>query len=435
MKLRVLSLCLALMFLLVGARTTAAQSQPNWTATYFNNTLLSGQPVLTRSENALSHNWGAGSPDGRISADRFSAQWSRRVNLAAGTYRWHVQADDGVRIYVNGQLILNEWRFQSAEYTFDRALSGGDTNIVVEYFENTGHARIHVSYERIGDAGGGGGTPGGGDGFAERWRGEYFNNRNLAGSPQLIRAASVLDFDWGSGSPDPTINRDNFSARWTRTINVDAGRYRFTTRADDGVRLFVNGRLLIDKWFDQGATTYSADIDLAQGSVYLEVQYYEHLGSAELHVDMIRTTQAPPQQSVVVDNAASNFTIFGPGDRWATSPVGFNGGSLWATTRSHNVSDQNYAFWTPALAAGKYSVQVYIPTAHATTVNAQYFVQHRWGRTMIPVNQASHNGQWVTLGVFDFAGNGSENVALSTVTYESSTRQIAFDAVRWVVAP
>lgn len=439
MKVRLFCISLfALLSFFVGTRTTAAQSQPNWSASYYNNTLLSGQPTLTRSEANLAHNWGAGSPDRRINADRFSARWTRNVNLAAGTYRWQVSADDGIRVYVNGQLVLNEWQFQSADFTFDHAISGGNTNIVVEYFENTGHARANVSYQRIGgDSGGDSEGAGGGGGFAERWRGEYYNNRFLSGAPQLIRASNVLDFVWRTGSPDATINADNFSARWTRTIHVEGGRYRFTTRADDGVRIFVNGRLILDKWFDQNATTtHQADIDLPRGQVYLEVQYYEHGGTAELHVDMLRLTQSPPpQQSIIVDNTSGNFAIFGPANRWFTSPVGYNGGSLWTSAQSNNASEQNHAFWTPSLAAGRYRVEVYIPIAHATTVNAQYFIQHRWGRTMVPVNQATNNGRWVSLGTYDFAGNGNDNIALSNVTYETFPGQIAFDAMRWVVVP
>jgi len=49
------------------------------------------------------------------------------------------------------------------------------------------------------------------------WTGLYFNNPNLSGSPALVRQDSEINFDWGTGSPDPSIPTDNFSVRWSRS--------------------------------------------------------------------------------------------------------------------------------------------------------------------------------------------------------------------------
>ena len=51
---------------------------------------------------------------------------------------------------------------------------------------------------------------------------------------------------------------DNFSARWTKSLTVDeAGAYKFTVTGDDGVRLYIDGQKVLDKWIPQGATTYT----------------------------------------------------------------------------------------------------------------------------------------------------------------------------------
>jgi hypothetical protein len=76
----------------------------------------------------------------------------------------------------------------------------------------------------------------------DRWRGEYYNNTTLTGSPAMARddGPSFLNFDFGNGSPGWAcgLGVDFFSARWTRTINFAAGTYRFYVTGDDGVRLY-----------------------------------------------------------------------------------------------------------------------------------------------------------------------------------------------------
>lgn len=94
--------------------------------------------------------------------------------------------------------------------------------------------------------------------------------------------AGALNFDWGTGSPGAGcgVPADNFSARWTRSVSLAAGTYRFSATADDGVRLWVDGVLRIDRWIDQGPTTYTADVTLGAGSHNLQMDYYERGGGA-----------------------------------------------------------------------------------------------------------------------------------------------------------
>ncbi len=77
------------------------------------------------------------------------------------------------------------------------------------------------------------------------WQATYWNNMSLSGPPALQRQEPALNYDWGSGSPAPSVNADGFSVLWQRYIDITPGTYRFTVTADDGIRVWVDGVLLI----------------------------------------------------------------------------------------------------------------------------------------------------------------------------------------------
>ena len=118
------------------------------------------------------------------------------------------------------------------------------------------------------------------DGYACNWQGSYWNNADLSGNPALQRCDEAIDFDWHGLSPDPSINVDNFSARWVRTYNFAAGTYRFQATMDDGMRVFVDGHVIIDSWQEGNLRTIEADVKLNSGPHKMVVEYYEKGGNA-----------------------------------------------------------------------------------------------------------------------------------------------------------
>jgi PA14 domain/Fibronectin type III domain/Divergent InlB B-repeat domain len=121
--------------------------------------------------------------------------------------------------------------------------------------------------------------------------GEYYNNPSdgayplddpFTGSPVLTRIDGVVDFGWGGNSPASQVSSDNFSAKWTGQVRAPvSGSYTFTVTGDDGVRLFLNGQLVIDGWTDHYPTSYSYTTTLTAGSLHnIELHYYEHGGDA-----------------------------------------------------------------------------------------------------------------------------------------------------------
>ena len=244
---------------------------------YFNNMTLAGSPALTRCDaSPLNFNWGIGSPDPSIPADQFSARWTGQFTFSAGTYNFIAAADDGVRVWVDGDLIINQWKEQGeTTYTAMKTLTAGSHTVVMEYYENGGGAVARLRWEQ--------GCPG-------QFLGEYFANMNLTGSPALMRCdAYPLDFDWGGGSPDSSIPVDQFSARWTGAFTLPAGVYTFIATADDGVRVSVDGASLSllpvvpggpVAWSDHAATEYRATQTLTAGSHTVVMEYYENGGGA-----------------------------------------------------------------------------------------------------------------------------------------------------------
>ncbi len=102
---------------------------------------------------------------------------------------------------------------------------------------------------------------------------------------QLSRVDASVQFDWGTGSPNPTVGNDNFLARWTGTISVPAGSYQLGVQSDDGSRLYLNGTPVVDLWSDHamGAPVYSTATYSATQQ-QLRLDYYENAASAGVHL-------------------------------------------------------------------------------------------------------------------------------------------------------
>ena len=113
-------------------------------------------------------------------------------------------------------------------------------------------------------------------------QGEYFNNKNLEGTPALTRIDALVDFGWWTGSPAPEINTDNFSVKWTgKLVPEETGQYTLGTESDDGVRLYLDGELLINDWNDHPIKINMATIALNAGQEYdIQFEYYENAADA-----------------------------------------------------------------------------------------------------------------------------------------------------------
>ena len=107
-------------------------------------------------------------------------------------------------------------------------------------------------------------------------KGSYYNNKNFT-NRAFSRTDQIINFNWGTGSPDSRIASDTFSIRWAGKIQVDtAGTYTFYLSADDGFRLWIDGQLIINKLIDQPQTEWSGTIPLTVGKHNVRIDYYEN---------------------------------------------------------------------------------------------------------------------------------------------------------------
>jgi uncharacterized protein YraI len=272
-----------------------APSQPTtftgWQASYFANADLSGVPVLVQDVPDINFDWGYGSPSPSVPVDNFSARYARTLNLAPGNYLLTLRMDDGARVFIDSQLVMNDWRVGSVRELQQMVTLNGSHAFTVEYFEGTGTASLFFAI-----------TPQAAQPTPtpppppyqpsvptlsvpqDQWRAQYYNNTGLGGSPAAAmyvpRSAYQLDQNWGTGSPAQGVNADYFSAVFEGNFYFAAGDYMFYTQVDDGARLYIDNILVIDAWSDGPKERSNRFNSIGVGYHNIRVEYYEQTGNA-----------------------------------------------------------------------------------------------------------------------------------------------------------
>ena len=271
-----LALALVCAPLLVSVAATAAPARDDttWHADYFNSIDLSGTPALVREDTKIDFDWKLGSPGPQVRADNFSARWTRTVKLEwSGNYRFYIDTDDGMRVWVDNILLIDQWfDRQDAWTTADIYLADGMHNLKVEYYEHIGAALAKLVFQPEGD------------GTGAFWKSEYYTNPNLEDDPAVTTSDIAIDFNWGSGSPAEWIPAHWFSARYTRDVVFAAGVYQFVVTTEGGVRVYVDDALILDQWDQVGKITYTAKATLTAAVHRVKLEYTHTWRNASLHL-------------------------------------------------------------------------------------------------------------------------------------------------------
>jgi hypothetical protein len=302
-----LSAFVAMALVLALPPATASAEDAAWRGEYFASQDLSGSPVLTRSDVDLNFDWGWDAPNPKLPADHFSVRWTRSVNFPAGQYRFNVSVDDGVRLYVDGQTVIDQWRITAPiTYTSSISLTSGTHNVRVEYFENTERAQVHVWWDQntVTTVNTGVWQP---PDHPGAWQGKYYNNTDLSGDPSFQRDDAFIYFDWGTAGPGGGLGGQNYSVRWHRVIKLDGGNYQFKVTADDGVRVWLDWVPIINEWHDSAGQTYTVKKDIKSGDHELVVEYYQRGGTSEVKFEW---------QDTRVDWVGNLITCMQPSGSW-----------------------------------------------------------------------------------------------------------------------
>jgi glucose/arabinose dehydrogenase len=360
-------------------------------AEYYDNIDFTNLKV-TRTDATVNNDWGYGSPDPTVGADTFSARWTGQVQAKySETYNFYTTADDGVRLWVNGQQIINQFVNQSAtESVGSIALVAGQKyDIKLEYFENTVTAVSKLAWSSATQtkeiipqsqlySQSAGPASGNGNGL----KAEYYDNIDFT-NLKVTRTDATVNNDWGYGSPDPTVGADTFSARWTGQVQAKYSEtYNFYTTADDGVRLWVNGQQIINQFVNQSATESVGSIALVAGQKYdIKLEYFENTVTAvsklawssatqtkeiipqsQLYSPLLQATITLGSSSTTVNEGAGNvnITLLRTGDLSSTSSIKYATLAGTATAGVDYGSDGTESAGTIIFAPGESSRQVSI---------------------------------------------------------------------------
>ncbi len=263
--------------------TPAPSSQIRWRVTLFANMNLAEPAVAQAYVDAIDFDWGYGAPSPLLPVDGFSMRFESRRTFATGLYQFRARADDGVRVWLDNQLLIDGWNGNSGStYVASRNLSGVH-DLRLEYYEASGLASLWFDLQSYNQA--------------PDWQAQYFGNTSLTG-PALVtqqepRSSMPLNFDWGYDSPIPgVIPADLWSARWRGNFVFNSSDYIFRAISDDGVRVYLNGLRVIDQWRDGYNNVTNRFVGVGPGLHEVVVEFYERTGRAQVQVWW---SPAPPE--------------------------------------------------------------------------------------------------------------------------------------------
>ena len=186
------------------------------------------------------------------------------------------------------------------------------------------------------------------DSTAHGLKGEYFSGRDFAGQPLLTRTDARVSFRWDRGSPtddlvaqgqlpaDKALPSDNFCIRWSgQLLPPVTGRYEITVGADDGFRLFIDGKQVIDSWqINSRMQSKSAFVNLRAGKAYdIKLEYFDNIRDAEVRLGWRLPGAKPPFEEAVDAAKAADVVVFVggltgdiEGEEMKVSYPGFAGG-------------------------------------------------------------------------------------------------------------
>jgi hypothetical protein len=221
-------------------------------------------------------------PSGCPAVDKeWSVRMEREAEFQGGNYEFGMFYDDGARLYVDGQLLVDGWN--ATQHYESRYMSPGKHNLRLEYKNNAGHAIVQLWWR------GPGALPANTESRDPiQWWVNYWGNQSQWQDAVGHRneGTGFIDRQWNDNGPGFGIPNNHFSLRFERTVYFSCGVYRFHLLSDDGSRLTIDGSVVPTfDHFTSGTWDTTADVTFHAGSHELKVDYFENGGGARIYFD------------------------------------------------------------------------------------------------------------------------------------------------------
>lgn len=285
---------------------------------------------------------------------------------------WNASSDNigttGYQIFRNGVQVGD---VSSGTSYRDRGLTAGTVYVYsVIAYDAAGNYSKHSSFAYVK-------TPGSNNsGNGSGLKGEYYNNKDLTGL-KFSRIDDTINANWNNSSPDQRIDRETFSIRWTGKIQpLYSETYTFHTTSDDGVRLWVNGKKLIDNWNDHSETEDSGTITLTAGQKYdIRLEYYNNYDKGKIQLSWSSYSQSKqivPKSQLY--NEASDTQAPSTPTGLAASAISANQISLSWRASTDNIGVAGYRVIRNGILIGSASGTAYSDTGLAANTTYSYQV-------------------------------------------------------------
>jgi hypothetical protein len=185
-----------------------------------------------------------------------------------------------------------------------------------------------------------------------KFRAEFFNNNSLSGQPTFTRIEDAVNTNWNAGGPGNGIGNDNFSVRWTGKFNFEGGNYKFSNGVDDGMRVWIDGKIVHDSWVVRNSIETSWNVAMTAGLHDIKVEYREDGGMAMAR--MLWEKAPSPSVNLPEVKMTDRNIDYSRGSSWVSSSghkfifqtdgnvVLYNnaGKALWATGTANTSADR-----------------------------------------------------------------------------------------------
>ncbi len=303
-------LFLLLLLALLVTVPAAAQNGVAWKTEFYANPYLIGERIRVETVTNINFDWGLSSPDD-LPDDGFSIRFSTDAYFEGGTYRFSALADDRVRVSVAFAPIIDTFNnpqpgtLLSAEV----ALPPGQHHLQIDYAEEVREAYILFNWARIDtmpDA------PELATIFTSApaltpnpWQAAYYANPTLSEPFKFKRDEPSATRTFGNNPPREDLPADNFSVRWESIQPLDDGRYQMRVRADDGVRVYIDGNRVIDQWHGATGQIYTHTFTVARGEYRFTVEYYDNFGLGFVEFNLVTLDDRPIDSLYTLNNNAA----------------------------------------------------------------------------------------------------------------------------------